>query len=631
MFDFIRNNQKLMQFLLLIFIAPGFVLMGVQGYDRAKSAGALAVVGDHSITQEEFDNNKRQRLEQAKQQSPQNFDPTVFDRPDINNQILQGMVTEYLLQQAVLKGYLTASDKALQDTIMDAELFRKNGKFDIETYKSELAARGLSPAQHEANLRFSLARSQVLDPVLQAAFLAKPLSAMVDDAQLAGRFVRVKRLGAESYAAGLQATEEDIQAYYDKNQSLYTNPAKADVELLVLSPENIKSTLQVTDEDAAAYYEQNKARFQEPEQRKARHILLTPAQGQSDADFKAEAEKVLVEVQKARAQFADLAAKYSKDPGSAKLGGDLGFFGRGMMVPEFEQAAFALKKGELSGLVKSSFGYHIIEVTDSKGGAVKPLADVKKQIADEIVGQKLTARYAEAQGQFSEGVFEAGKSFEPVAKPLGLKPVQLKGVTAQGLKDDRYLSDKNLLKEIFSEESIKGRNNSKALTVGDALVSARVVDYVAQNVKPLAEVKSQVSKAVIEAKALDKAQQAAQALAEELNKGKGENAALWAGFDDERMVSGLSGEKLDGNVMESILATGVGELPKAKVVKAGAQGLVVVWVSKPASAAEVKAKADKQMVQFYESISTRSYQEALAIAAREALAKRIGVEVKKTF
>lgn len=629
MFEFVRNHQKVMQFLLLIFIAPGFVLFGVQGYDNFAKPDAYAVVGDHSITAEEFDNAKRNRIEQARQQSPAKFDATLFDRPEINNQLLQSMVTDYLIQQVVGKSYLTASDKALQNVILDAELFKKDGKFDVDTYKRELAARGLSVVQHESNLRYNMARSQVMDPLLQGAFIAKPVASRIDDAQLAGRFVQVKVLGIEPWMAKAKVTDEEVVAYYDKNKARFANPAKADIDYVVLTPQSVKDRISVTDDEVKAYYAQNKARYVEPEQRKARHILLSSKAGQSESDLKAEADKVLAEVKKAPAQFAELAKKYSADPGSAAQGGDLGFFGKGMMVPEFEQAAFSLKKGEVSGLVKSQFGYHIIEVTDLKGGQEKPFDQLKELLVSEIKAQKLTARMSESQEQFSERVFEAGKSFEPVIKELGLKVQSAQGVTASGDLKNPILADAALLKELFSDDSIKNQNNTKAVPVGDQLVSARIVAYTPASTKPLAEVKAEIANLLKQEQALAAAKGEADTLAKTLVASKG--AEGLQGFGELKMVSGLGGEKIEAPILDNVLNTGVGELPVARVVDLGKQGVAVAWVSKAATSTEVKAKADPQMVQFYESISSRSYQEALAIAARDALSKRIGVKLNKTF
>ncbi|WP_370263791.1 SurA N-terminal domain-containing protein, partial [Limnobacter sp.] len=338
-----------MQFVLLLFIAPAFALFGLEGYNQvSQDANALAKVGDYTITQEEFDQVKRQRIEEARTQSGPNFDPKVFDSPEINRQLLDSMVLQYLVQQSVQKQYLTASDAALQEEIKNTSLFQVDGKFNLEAYKRELAARGLTPPQYEANVRFALARNQVLDPLLRASFFPASIEKQLDDVQLAGRVVRTKTIDLAPYLAQVSVTEEQMKAFYDNNQQQFMLPQRAHVEYLVLSADDIKAKISVSDEDVQKYYEQNKARFSTPEERRARHILLPiTAEGKSESDLKAEAEKVLAEVKANPAQFAELAKKYSTDPGSASQGGDLGFFGKGAMVPEFEQAVFSQEKGQL--------------------------------------------------------------------------------------------------------------------------------------------------------------------------------------------------------------------------------------------------------------------------------------------
>ncbi|MCQ8896206.1 SurA N-terminal domain-containing protein [Limnobacter humi] len=635
MFDFIRNHQKLMQFILLLFITPAFVLFGLEGYRTVSGdANAYAKVGDHVVSPEEFDAVKRQRIEEARAQSGPNFDPKVFDSPDINRQLLDALVMQYMLEQSVNKQYLTASDAALQNEIKNTPLFQKDGKFDLELYKAQLAARGLSPVQHEANVRFNLARNQVLDPVLRAVFFPKSIAAQLDDVQLAGRVIRVKTIDLAPYLDKVKLTEDQVNAFYEANKAQFTVPQKADVAYIVLSPENIKSKIQVSDADVAQYYAQNKARFSTPEERKVRHILL-PAkkEGSNEADLKAQAEKVLAEVKANPAQFGEFAKKYSIDPGSAAQGGDLGFFGKGAMVPAFEAAAFAQKKGEISGLVKSEFGYHIIEVTDVRGGQVKTLDEVKASITDEIKNQKATAQIADAQGRFSELVYEGGQSFDNVEKALGLK-AQTYARLGQPAPGDApaVLKDPKVLAEIFSDDSINNKNNTKAIQVGDLLVSAHITQYTPATPKPLAEVKAQIEGQlkIEEAKKLGLTD--ADALAAKLNAAKpSDGAAELAGFSDKKTVSALGAQGVPSGVMQSVLNTPLAGLPTAKVVGLGPNGFAVAWVEAVAPSAEVKAKADPQIVAYYENLTNQSYQEALVLASRDAIKKRIHVDIKKTF
>jgi peptidyl-prolyl cis-trans isomerase D len=634
MFEFIRNNQKIMQFVLLLFIAPAFALFGLEGYNTANSnANALAIVGEYAISQEEFDQAKRQRIEEARAQSGDNFNPAVFESPEINKQLLDSLVLQYLLQQSVQKQYLTASDKALFDEISSTPLFQVEGKFDLEIYKRELAARGLTPTQHQANVRFALARNQVLDPVLRASFFPEKLKKQLDDVQLAGRVVRVKNFDLAPYIDNVKITDEQIQSYYESNKNLFMSSQKADVEYVVLSPEIIKSKIEVNDSDAAVYYEKNKVRFSTPEERRARHILLdSEKEGNTKDDLKSKAEKVLLEVKANPTRFSDLAKQYSIDSGSASQGGDLGFFAKGAMVPEFEEAVFSQKKGELSGLVKSQFGYHIIEVMDIRSGQVQEFNQVKAQIVDEIKAQKISSQYADAQGRFAELVYEGGQSFDHVVESLGLKKETFLGLMPAIVGAPELLTNSSMMAEIFSPASIDGKNNTKAIQVGDAMVSARITSYTPAKVKLLDEVRSTIQSQLKQEEAKKLLLKDVEVLAEKLDKQKPlASSELFLGFTDSRVVSAMGVEGLPGIVARSVLNTQVSELPKSKLIDLSKEGYALAWVESHAPSDEIKAKADPQVVQYYENIANQVYQEALLIAARDAIQKRVKVEIKKTF
>ena len=349
-------------------------------------------------------------------------------------------------------------------------------------------------------------------------------------------------------------------------------------------------------------------------------------------DLKAAAEKVLTELKANPEKFAELAKKYSIDPGSANQGGDLGFFGKGAMVPEFEQAVFTQKKNELGGLVKSQFGYHIVEVTDIRGGQVQSLEEVKTQIADEIKNQKMTAQYADAQGRFSELVYEGGQSFDNVVKALGVQAQTFNGLTQGAPNAPEVLRDAKLMAEIFSSDSTKNKNNTKAVQVGESMVSARIVNFTPATARPLDEMKPLIEARLRQEEAAKAAVKDADALAAKLDTEKPQaGSELLAGFTDSKTVSALSAEGLPGLVVQSVLDTGVSELPKAKVVGLGGNGYAVAWVESGAPSSAVKAKADPQIVQYYENIAGQVYQEALLLAARDAMKKRVEVEIKKTF
>lgn len=633
MFDFVRHHQKLMQFILLLLIAPAFVLLGLEGYKSASSgANVYAKVGDYSISPEEFDQAKRRQIEEARAQAGANFDPKLLDTPEMNRRVLESLVFQQLILQSVKKQYLTGSDGAVQEQIAKVSAFQQDGKFNLETYKTLLNAQGLSSSQYEADVRFELASRQVIDPLLQSVFLTERLQKNLNDVQLAGRVIQFKPIESARYAAQVKVTDEQINAYYEANKALFMNPEKVDVAFVVLSPDVIKAGIAVSDSDVQQYYDQNKARFTSPEERRVRHILFGGPKD-ADADLKAKAEKVLSELKADPSKFTQFVTQYSNDTGSVDQGGDVGFFGKtGVMVPEFEQAAFSQQKGEL-GLIKTQFGYHILEVTDVRGGVVQPLEALKTQIVNDIRTQKATTKIAEAQGRFSELVYEGGQSFENVEKTLGVKTqvyADLTKPTKQGVPP--VLKDANVLAEVFSANSLKSQNNTKALQVGDSWVSVRVIKHVDAFAKPIAEVKAEVENRLKQDETLKLASKEATRVVEALNGLKQAPAGNdLAGFGVQKTISVLGADGVPRAVAEASFKVAASDLPKAQVVDMGTAGYAVLWVSAVAPVDEIKAKVDPQMFKFYEGLSTQAYQKSLLLASRDALKKRISVDLKKTF
>jgi peptidyl-prolyl cis-trans isomerase D len=278
----------------------------------------------------------------------------------------------------------------------------------------------------------------------------------------------------------------------------------------------------VSADDVRKYYEQNAARFGQPEQRQASHILLSYKPNASDADkakVRAKAEDVLAQVRKSPGSFAALAKKYSEDPGSAAKGGDLGYFSRGMMVPQFEDAAFRLKSNEISGLVESEFGLHIIKVTGIKAGKQRALQEVRAEIERDLKRQGAARRYAEAAESFSNLVYEQPDSLKPAADKFKLPIRKAEGITRQSAPV-QMLNQPRMLSALFSDDAITSHRNTEAIDVGQStLVAARVVEHKAATQRPFEAVKADIERQLAqkEARALA-AKRGAERLAE-LKKG----------------------------------------------------------------------------------------------------------------
>jgi peptidyl-prolyl cis-trans isomerase D len=306
-----------------------------------------------------------------------------------------------------------------------------------------------------------------------------------------------------------QAKVDDaaIKTYFESNQKEFQMPEQVKVEYVKFSIADLMAKADVKSEDVRKYYDEHQSEFASPEQRQAAHILLvvaaTAPQAEQDA-VKARAEKLLVQVKQEPGKFAELARQNSQDPGSAVNGGDLGVFGRGMMVKPFDDAVFSLKAGEISGLVKSDFGYHIIKLTGIKASHATPFNEVQAGISGKLRQQKAADSFAELAEKFSNTVYEQSDTLKPAAALAGVKvessPWLTKGVAAEEIWTAK------MLQAIFSDDVIKNHRNTAAVEVaGSTLVAARMLEHKPAAVRALAEVADSIKQKLLLKIALDSA------------------------------------------------------------------------------------------------------------------------------
>jgi len=303
----------------------------------------------------------------------------------------------------------------------------------------------------------------------------------------------------KAYMAQANPTPEQLQAFYKDptNAAWLTSPEKADVQYLVLDIDTLKQRVSVSEDDLRRSYKENEARFSTPEERRASHILIKVDAGATADQKKAartKAEGLLAQLKQNPAQFAELARKNSDDPGSAVNGGDLDYFGHGAMVKAFDEAAFKLKKGEISGLVETEYGFHIIQLTDVRGGTAQPFEAVRAQIEDEARKQLAQRQFAEAAERFTNGVYEQSDSLKPVADELKLPLQTMNGVLhVPGEKDQGPLNNRRVLDALFDANNRAKARNTEAIEVGaNKLVSARIVKYSPAAPRAFDEVKDEL-------------------------------------------------------------------------------------------------------------------------------------------
>jgi peptidyl-prolyl cis-trans isomerase D len=639
MFDFVRSHSRVMFLVIVLLIFPSFVFFGVQGYTQFNdpSGAAVAKVDGQKISQAEWDAAHRRQTEQMRRQMP-NLDAAIFDSPTIKRETLDGMVRERVLLVAASKAHLSVSDERLQRELMSipqlAALRRPDGSMDLGAYKVMVESQGLSTQAFEANVRQQLALGQVLGGISNSVPPGGAPGRAALEALLQQREVQIQRFDSREQLAGINPSEADLVAYHKAHEAQFRAPEQASIEYVVLDLDALKADIKVPEDDLRKYYTENAARYTVAEERRASHVLIAAAKDAPAAQrtqAKAKAEALLVELRKAPATFAEVAKKNSSDTASAERGGDLDFFARGAMVKPFEDAAYAMKPGEISNVVETDFGYHIIRLDAVRGGDKKPFEAVSAEIEDEVKKQLAQKKYAEAAEQFTNTAYEQADSLQPLVDKLKLKKqtATVQRTPAPGATG--ALASAKLLGAVFGTDAVKNKRNTEAVEIGpNQLAAARVLQHQPARVQALAEVMPQVRERVI----------AEQAAAAARKAGEARLAALRGGADASTLappllLSRASAQNQPRALIDAALRADASKLPLWMGVDLGDAGYAVVRLNavKPLAAdapemtqllpryAQAWGAAEAQA--YYEALKTRykvKIEDAVVAAAAAASA-----------
>ena len=601
MLEFIRTHQRLMQFILLLIIFPSFAFLGIESYLRmSDKEPPVAKVAGQNITQREWDAAQARQIERFKQVFGEQFNQNMFDSPEARQGVLENLLAQRAMSSHVVENNLTVSNDTLRNTIAEIPgLKNPDGQFDKQRYQQLLAAQGLTPEKFEAGLRHDLAVQQINAVVQGTAFSPKSVVARVSSLNQQAREVQELVLTLQSFRSQVKITDAMAEEYYKQHPAQFELPEIVKAEVVVFNPDVVEARIVVSDADIKAYYDQNLARYKTDEQRRASHILIAAGKDAPAADkaaAKAKAEKILAQLRKSPNDFAKLAKENSQDPGSAERGGDLDFFGKGMMVKPFEEAAYALKEGEISDVVQSDFGFHIIRLTALKAATTRPLSEVKANITDEIRRQQVGKKYSEMAEIFTNMVYEQPDSLKPVAEKLGLKIETISGLTRKPTtaypKTAAYNQPK-FLSAIFSDEATKNKRNTEAIEVGPRfLIAGRVVDYKPVTHSPLAQVRQQVEESIMLLETEKLALKTGEAKLAELRNGG------TAEFSAAKAISRNNNSSTPPPAVYAIMKADANKLPAFVGVNLGGMGYRIFRINKIVEqpADEASAKAEEQQV-----------------------------------
>lgn len=517
-----RNHKRWLMFIATVFIVPSFVVTGIYSYNRvSQSDNAIAKVGEVYIQPEQFDQRKREQLDRLRIELGEAFRPNMLDNAEARATILRTLMDEAALAQAVQANYIHVPESDAIALVKSAQSLQdENGNFSPELYENFLRSIGKSDQQFVYELQRDLARELLTNGVSSTAFAVDSAVSQITKILAEERQLQTVVFNVGDFYDKMTVSDEEKAAYYEAHKAQYLSPEHMTVQYVVFSPENFKD-MKPSEGDMKTYYEQNKGRWVTEEERRASHILIEF--GDNKRAAKAKAEKILAQVKAKPETFADVAKKESADTGSAIEGGDLSFFGRGMMVPAFEEATFAAKKGEIVGPVETEFGYHIIYVTDIHPSVGKSFEDVKDEIIREYAEQMAIRAFSENADEFTNLVYEQSDSLEPVARKFGLHIETAQDVTRDGVQDPnlRRLLNNHMIEQLYGSEALVERRNTSAIEVApNTLVAARVVEHFPQKQLTLAEVERSVAESVKMQKAQAEAKKAGEAALANFQKTK---------------------------------------------------------------------------------------------------------------
>ncbi|HEY9103024.1 MAG TPA: peptidylprolyl isomerase [Chitinimonas sp.] len=472
-------------------------------------------------------------------------------------QLLQELIQRQMLLNEANKRYVRASDAQLREQILKIPAFKdEKGQFSAERYKELLAARQMSIPQFEAKLAEDLRLQQLVGSLMGSSISSKAAGDRLITALATPRDVAMYHYGPERFLDQVKLTDADIKQYYDTHLNDYRLPERVKLEYVVLSREELAQGIAVDAAKVQAYFEAHKAELA-PEERQVRHILVkvdANADKAAKDAAKQKAEKLLSELKQNGNRFAELAKANSDDPGSAAQGGDLGFFGRGAMVKPFEDTAFKLKKGELSGLVETQYGYHILQLTDVRAKTLAELTPVIEQRIKLEEGQK---RFQAETEKFSDLVYQKAESLQPAAEAYKLTIKQSDWVSRDGSADP-LLNNAKLREAVFGDDVLVKKHNAEAVEVAPGtLVAARVSAHEAAKLQPLADVTAKISDTLKRERAVKLAQEAGKQALADLQAGK-TPAVEWSAA---KPVSRLQPQGLGKPELDAVFTVPAAKLP----------------------------------------------------------------------
>jgi len=619
-----KKSQGWVAWLIVIIIAVPFALFGINSYFEGANQIPVAKVDGEKITAQTFENAMEQRRRFFRSQLGNNFDPQMVDNPQFRLQVVEGLVSNRLIQAYAQDNGLRLSDAALRASIVSTPEFQVDGVFDQETYRRVVGARGYSLEAYEQQLRMSggidelqngLAGSALVNPREADQLLALTLQTRDADYTV---------ISASESLANLQVSDEEKRAEYEENEGRYLQNDRIKLNYLTLTLDDIAKQIELDEDEIKQAYEAGTGQYRKPETRIASHILLgVPRSANEDKQqtVLAQAKEIVARINGGE-DFAVLAKEFSEDPGSKRQGGDLGIIARGQMVPEFEEAVYSMQQGQISEPVKTEFGYHIIKLTALEEESIRPFEEVRVEVEVAEKNRLARAQFSETAETFRTLVFEEPDSLEAAALALGLD-IQVSDWITQDTGSGDF-SSPLVRAAAFDSVVLDEDLNSEVIVINDdALIAVHKYEFEAQHVKAFDQVSDEIEVLIKERKAAEIAIENGETLIAGLRKGAMQDAIA---FDRLPELRADISDPLDREIAQHIFRQ---KLVDGEVLIDGFSlnsGDYAVYRLKSITPGDPASATDEQRAQVVGQLESRDGNMAYMLF-REALRKNADVEI----
>ncbi|MDR3445537.1 SurA N-terminal domain-containing protein [Dyella sp.] len=593
---------------------------GIESYFASHTDTYVAMVGKHEISQRDFQERMNDARRDAMARMGDQFDAAEFEKPETKRQILDQLINEQLLRQANDDLGMKVSGAELRDRIASQQAFQVNGQFDPATYRAILAAQNMTPAMFESSQRASLEpgllpRAIIASTVITDTDMDRYLGLLYQRRDL--RWFAVPR----PTLTDTEVTDAQLDAYYKAHQADFMNPEQVSLKYIEVNGADLKIDAQPSEDDLKKRYEDQKQRFVQPEQRLVSHILVNVPKNATPDQQKAalaKAEKIAGEA--TPENFAKLAAEDSEDLGSKRSGGDLGWLEKGVTNAAFDSALFSLQKGQISKPVLSDEGYHVLWLRDVRSGDAKPFAEVRDQIAKDYLSTERDRQYNELAGKLTDQTYQNPSTLDPAAQELKL-PIKTTDLFSRK-GGEGIPANPKLVQAAFSDDVLTQGNNSGLIDLGqDHAVVVRVDKHVPTAARPLAEVKDDVRKKILDERTAAEEQKHADALLARLQKGddmqavaSSVGASAQTVADAVRMQQGVAPEVLEQAFLLPHPAAGKAQFARV-AMHDGNYALVAVDKVQEGDLSKItpdqRSALRDQMSQAYGILATQGFLDAL--------------------